>query len=126
MPAEDLIGRNFTASAPGEKLVGDITYIPTDEGWLCLATWRDPAIRIAGCSMAGHHCAFLVVDALGMAVGRGRLKPGCIAHSDRGSEYEPTPTWCRPGWSMPSRPARSSPAGSSITPTTAVSTRPSM
>ncbi|MFI2720710.1 DDE-type integrase/transposase/recombinase [Streptomyces collinus] len=96
MPAEDLIGRNFTVIAPGEKLVGDIPYIPADEGWLYLATWLELATReIVGYSMAGRHRAFLVVDVLGMAVGRGRLKPGCIAHSDRGSEYEPTPTGCR-------------------------------
>ncbi|CAM5572563.1 hypothetical protein SHIRM173S_01242 [Streptomyces hirsutus] len=37
--------------------------------------------------MAGHHRASLVVDALAMAAGRGRLQPGCIVHSDRGSEY---------------------------------------
>ena len=37
----DLIGRNFTADAPGQKLVGDITYIPTGEGWLYLATVID-------------------------------------------------------------------------------------
>ncbi|MFE6804994.1 IS3 family transposase [Streptomyces sp. NPDC057681] len=39
VPAPDLVGRDFTASAPGMKLVGDITYIPTGEGWLYLATW---------------------------------------------------------------------------------------
>ncbi|WP_240653760.1 IS3 family transposase [Streptomyces sp. AcE210] len=88
VPAPDLIGRDFTASAPGLKLVGDITYIPTDEGWLYLATWLDLATReIVGYSMADHHRASLVVDALKMAAGRGRLQPGCIAHSDRGSEY---------------------------------------
>lgn len=43
VPAHDLIGRDFTAAAPGQKLVGDITYIPTDEGWLYLATWLDLA-----------------------------------------------------------------------------------
>ncbi|NUR27384.1 MAG: DDE-type integrase/transposase/recombinase, partial [Catenulispora sp.] len=37
--------------------------------------------------MADHHRASLVVDALKMAAGRGQLKPGCITHSDRGSEY---------------------------------------
>ncbi|MEU1194217.1 IS3 family transposase [Streptomyces sp. NPDC005859] len=88
VPAPDLIGRDFSASAPGMKLVGDITYIPTDEGWLYLATWLDLATReIVGYSMADHHRAGLVVDALKMAAGRGQLKPGCIAHSDRGSEY---------------------------------------
>ncbi|MCC3655778.1 IS3 family transposase [Streptomyces sp. S07_1.15] len=88
VPALDLIGRDFTASAPGTRLVGDITYIPTGEGWLYLATWLDLATReIVGYSMADHHRATLVVDALAMAAGRGRLRPRCIVHSDRGAEY---------------------------------------
>ncbi|WP_060889395.1 IS3 family transposase, partial [Streptomyces scabiei] len=88
VPAHDLIGRDFTAADPGRKLVGDITYIPTDEGWLYLATWLDLATReIVGYSMADHHRASLVVDALTMAAGRGRLQTGCIVHSDRGAEY---------------------------------------
>ncbi|MFE7156873.1 IS3 family transposase [Streptomyces sp. NPDC057636] len=88
LPAPDLVGRDFTASAPGMKLVGDITYIPTGKGWLYLATWLDLATReIVRYSMADHHRASLVVNALRMAVGRSRLGPGCIAHSDRGSEY---------------------------------------
>jgi putative transposase len=41
----DLVNRDFTAAAPGEKLVGDITYIPTWEGWLYLATVIDSAGR---------------------------------------------------------------------------------
>ncbi|WP_328406510.1 IS3 family transposase [Streptomyces sp. NBC_00390] len=88
VPAADLIGRDFTADAPGRKLVGDITFIPTDEGRLYLATWLDLATReIVGYSMADHHRASLVVDALAMAAGRGRLQPGCIVHPDRGAEY---------------------------------------
>lgn len=88
VPAADLLGRDFTASEPGTRLAGDITFIATDEGWLYLATWLDLATReIVGYSMADHHRASLVVDALAMAAGRGRLRPGCIAHSDRGSEY---------------------------------------
>jgi transposase InsO family protein len=82
VPAHDLLGRDFTAPKPGMKLVGDITSIATDEGWLYLATRE-----IVGYSMADHHRASLVVDALTMAAGRGRPQPGCIAHSDRGSEY---------------------------------------
>ncbi|WP_330278833.1 IS3 family transposase [Streptomyces sp. NBC_00056] len=88
VPAVDLLGRDFTATAPGMRLVGDITFIATAEGWLYLATWLDLATReIVGYSMADHHRATLVVDALAMAAGRGRLRPGCIARSDRGSEY---------------------------------------
>ncbi|MER6694474.1 IS3 family transposase [Streptomyces minutiscleroticus] len=88
VPAGDLLGRDFTAPASGMRLVGDITFVATAEGRLYLATWLDLATReIVGYSMADHHRASLVVDALAMAVGRGRLRPGCIAHSDRGSEY---------------------------------------
>lgn len=88
VPSPDLLDRDFTAHAPGTRLVGDITYIATGEGWLYLATWIDLATReVIGYSMANHHRAGLVVDALNMAAGRGRLQPGCIAHSDRGSEY---------------------------------------
>jgi transposase InsO family protein len=42
--------------------------------------------------MAGHHRASLLADALDVAAGRGRLKPGCIAHFDRGSDYSPDET----------------------------------
>ncbi|WP_372412357.1 IS3 family transposase [Streptomyces luteireticuli] len=87
-PAPDLIGRDFTARGPSMKLVGDVTYIPTGEGWLYLATWLDLATReVVGYSMAGHRRASLVAGALNMAAGRGRLEPGCIVHSDRGAEY---------------------------------------
>ncbi|WP_328900699.1 IS3 family transposase [Streptomyces sp. NBC_00441] len=87
-PAPDLIGRDFHADRPGTKIVGDITYVPTAEGWLYLAGWLDLATReIVGYSMADHHRADLVVDALDMAADLGRLRPGCVIHSDRGSEY---------------------------------------
>ncbi|MFG2394550.1 IS3 family transposase [Streptomyces lavendulae] len=83
----DLIGRDFTAARPGMKIVWDITYIPTAEGWLYLASWLDLATReVIGYSMADHHRAELVVDALDMADALGRLEPGCVIHSDRGSE----------------------------------------
>ncbi len=87
-PAPDLVGRDFTAGRPGTKLVGDITYLPTIEGWWYLATVIDLATReVIGYAMAEHHRAELVTDALRMAAGRGQLQPGCIMHSDRGSEY---------------------------------------
>jgi transposase InsO family protein len=87
-PAPDLVGRDFTAEKPGTKLVGDITYLATIEGWWYLATVIDLATReVIGYAMADHHRAELVTDALGMAAGRGALQPGCIMHADRGSEY---------------------------------------
>jgi transposase InsO family protein len=87
-PAPDLVGRDFTATRPGTKLVGDITYLPTIEGWWYLATVIDLATReVIGYAMAEHHRAELVTDALRMAAGRGGLQSGCIMHTDRGSEY---------------------------------------
>ncbi|MET9922418.1 IS3 family transposase [Streptomyces sp. NPDC006435] len=90
-PAPDLIGRDFHAEVPGTKMVGDITALPTGEGRLHLACRLDLATReVVGYSMADHHRAELVVDALDMAHGRAALQPGCVTHSDRGSEYTST------------------------------------
>lgn len=83
----DLLGRDFTAAAPGCKLVGDITYIRTWAGWLYLATVIDCATKACiGYAMAEHMRASLVVDALDMAAGRYAIT-GAIFHSDRGSQY---------------------------------------
>ncbi|MFF7637467.1 DDE-type integrase/transposase/recombinase [Kitasatospora sp. NPDC008050] len=79
----DLIGRDFTAPRPGVRLVGDMTFLPTEEGRLYLATAFDLATReVVGYAMADHHRAELPVAALRMATGRGGLERGCIFHSD--------------------------------------------
>lgn len=84
----DLVARDFTADAPGVKLVGDITYIPTWRGWLYLATVIDCHTRaVVGWSMASHMHASLVTDAITMAAGNITLQDGCVFHSDRGSQY---------------------------------------
>jgi putative transposase len=84
----DLVGQDFTAEAPGTKLVGDITYIPTWEGWLYLATVIDCHTRmIVGYAMGENHKTPLIADALRNAVGRVALEAGAIFHSDRGSNY---------------------------------------
>jgi transposase InsO family protein len=84
----DLLARDFTANAPGVKLVGDITYIPTWHGWLYLATVIDCHTKaVVGWSMASHMHASLVTDAIGMAAGNITLQDGCVFHSDRGSQY---------------------------------------
>jgi transposase InsO family protein len=86
--AENILNRDFTATKPGEKLVGDITYIATDEGWLYLAVVIDLFSRkVVGWSMNVTMQACLVIDALQMAVSRSEIQPGCIMHSDRGSQY---------------------------------------
>lgn len=84
----DLVGRDFTADAPGTKFVGDITYIPTWEGWLYLATVIDCCTKmVVGWSMADHMKTSLVSNAIDMAAGNIEIQPGAIFHSDRGSQY---------------------------------------
>jgi putative transposase len=86
-PRPDLIGRDFTATEPGSRLVGDITYLRTGEGWLYLATVIDLATRmVVGRQLAEHMRAGLVVDALAMAVTHGHVRPGAVFHSDRGAQ----------------------------------------
>jgi transposase InsO family protein len=87
-PVADLVCRDFTAEQPGAKLVGDITYIPTWEGWLFLVTVIDCFNReVIGYAMAEHMRTELVTDALAMAARNHDLQPGCITHSDRGAQY---------------------------------------
>ena len=84
----DLVRRDFTAERPGTKLVGDITYIPTWQGWLYLATVIDCFNKeVIGYAMADHMRTELVTDALEMAAANHDLEPGCIMHSDRGTQY---------------------------------------
>lgn len=87
-PAPDLIGRDFTAHAPNLRWTADITYVPTDEGWLYCAVVLDLfARRIVGWAMADHMRTELVTDALAMAVAARRPRPGLVHHSDKGSQY---------------------------------------
>jgi transposase InsO family protein len=84
----DLIGRDFTATAPGQRLVGDITYLKTGEGWLYLATVIDLATKmVTGWQLAEHMRTSLVTDALAMAITHGHLQPGAVFHSDKGTQY---------------------------------------
>ena len=72
-----------TAEAPGVKLIGDITYIPTWEGWLYLGTVIDCfSKRVVGWSMADHMRTSLICDAIDMAAGNIELAEGCLFHSD--------------------------------------------
>jgi transposase InsO family protein len=85
----DLLCRDFTAADPGTKLVGDITYIKTWQGWLYLATVLDCCTKkVVGYAMAEHMRTSLVTDALAMAAGAVTIAPGVtIFHSDRGCQY---------------------------------------
>ena len=86
--AENLLNRRFYQSAVDRAWVADITYIPTGEGWLYLATVLDLASRrIVGWSMAGRMPAKLICDALAMAYFRRKPAVGLVVHSDRGVQY---------------------------------------
>jgi transposase InsO family protein len=84
----DLVQRDFTAAAPGEKMAGDITYIPTWEGWLYLATVIDCHTKeVIGWATADNYKTPLIEKAIGMAVRNYSLAGKAIFHSDRGSNY---------------------------------------
>jgi transposase InsO family protein len=84
----DLLARDFTAEAPGQKLIGDITYIPTWQGWLFLATVIDCHTReVIGWAMDDHYRTPLIEKAITMASRNHRLADDVIFHSDRGSNY---------------------------------------
>jgi putative transposase len=86
--APDLLGQNFQAPTPNQVWLSDITYIPTDEGWLYLAAVLDLATRkVVGWAMRDHLRAELASAALLMAAQRQRPATGLVAHSDRGSQY---------------------------------------
>ena len=86
--AGNLLQRDFIATAPNQKWVADITYIPTRMGWLYLAAVLDVfSRRVVGWSVADHMRADLVCEALGMAIGKRKPPGGLIHHSDRGVQY---------------------------------------
>jgi putative transposase len=87
----DLINRDFTAAAPGHKMVGDITYIPTWQGWLYLATVIDCHTKaVIGWAMDDNYKTGLIDAAIDMAARNHRLATDAIFHSDRGSNYTST------------------------------------
>jgi transposase InsO family protein len=86
--AANLLERNFTPTAPNRVWTGDITYIPTGEGWLYLAVVLDLFNReIVGWSIKPNMTSDIVTDALTMAWLRRKPGAGVIFHSDRGSQY---------------------------------------
>lgn len=94
MPGADVVGvadhvqGDFTADAPGRRLVGDITYVRTWAGWVYLATVIDCCTKaVIGWSMADHMRTDLICDAITMAAARTEMAEDVVFHSDRGSQY---------------------------------------
>jgi transposase InsO family protein len=83
-----LVRRDFTAGAPGQKMVGDITYIPTWEGWLFLATVIDCHTKaVIGWAAGDNYKTPLIEKAIEMAARNYPLAENAVFHSDRGSNY---------------------------------------
>lgn len=86
--APNHLDRQFKADTPDQVYVGDITYIPTAEGWLYLAVVIDLYSRhVVGWSMAGNMKTKRVNDALTMAIWKRKPKKGLLWHTGRGSQY---------------------------------------
>lgn len=86
--AENLLMQNFQTTAPGQVWGGDITYIRTLEGWLYLAAVKDFHTKeVVGSAMGSRMTDSLVRLALARALAYRRPPPGCICHSDQGSQY---------------------------------------
>ena len=86
--APNLLKQNFSAEAPNQRWVSDITYIPTRQGWLYLAAVMDLySRRIVGWSMSRWMNRRIVLAALRMAIGARQPEGALIHHSDRGSQY---------------------------------------
>jgi putative transposase len=86
--AENILGQRFTVSAPNKVWISDITYVPTDEGWLYVAGHKDLfSGNIVGYAMGERLTRNLVSQSLFKAVTTKRPAQGLIQHSDRGSQY---------------------------------------
>lgn len=86
--APNQLNRACTVPKPDLVSVGDLTYLPTGEGWLYLAVVLDLCARaVVGWSMADHMRAEWVPQALSMAIGQRQPATGLLMHTDRGSQY---------------------------------------
>lgn len=86
--ADNVLARAFYAQAPNQAWVGDITFIPTAQGWLYLAVLLDLfSRRVVGWSMSDIIDRHLCLSALQMALVNRKPEPGLLHHSDRGSQY---------------------------------------
>ncbi len=85
---ENILDQQFTVTAPNKVWVSDITYVPTDEGWLYLAGHKDLCTNeIVGYAMGERLTKNLVSQSLLQAVTIKRPEKGLLHHSDRGSQY---------------------------------------
>jgi len=86
--AENILGQQFKVVAPNKVWVSDITYVPTDEGWLYVAGHKDLCTgNIVGYAMGERLTRNLVSQSLIRAVAAKRPTQGLVHHSDRGSQY---------------------------------------
>ena len=86
--AENLLNQQFQIAEPNKVWLSDITYIPTDEGWLYLAGHKDLFTKeIVGYAMGERMSKNLVSQSLFRAVEAKRPAKGLTHHSDRGSQY---------------------------------------
>lgn len=86
--APNLLERNFECAGPNQAWVGDVTYIPTRQGWLYLAVLLDLfSRRVVGWAMSSTIDTTLVLDALEMAVASRHPPAGLIHHTDRDCRY---------------------------------------
>ena len=87
-PSPNIVSTEGIPTQPNQVLAGDITHIPTAQGWLYLAVVMDLYTRkIVGWKLTNHMRAELVTEALANALKQQSLQPGAIFHSDRGSQY---------------------------------------
>jgi len=86
--AENLLEQRFQAAAPSQAWLSDITYVPTDEGWLYLVGHKDLCTRkIVGYAMGERMTKNLVMESLLRAVETTKPPTGLLHHSDKGSQY---------------------------------------
>ncbi len=86
--ADNLLRQNFEVSSPNKVWVSDISYIPTDEGWLYLAAHKDLFNgEVVGYATGSRITKEMVMQSLLMAIKRRHPEGGLIHHSDRGSQY---------------------------------------
>ncbi len=85
--ADNLLGRDFEAAEPNTAWVGDITYLPTADGWVYLAVLLDLFSRkVVGWALRTHMRTELCLSALQQALATRTPAPGLLHHTDRGSQ----------------------------------------